>query len=89
MANLTIGMPDDLVRRLEGIAARERKTVQQLALDQLRSLAEAGSEYPPGSPAAVLRAAQTPTHPSPADLDELNAAIASARLTDPFSPQVS
>ena len=43
MANLTIEMPDDLVRRLEGIASVQRKSVQQLALDQLQSLAEAGT----------------------------------------------
>ncbi len=85
-------MPDDLVRRLEGIAARERKTVQQLALDQLRSFVEAGPEHPPGSPAAVLRATHDPPHLSSADLDELDAAIASARLPirlrDRFSPTV-
>ena len=39
MANLTIEMPDDLVRSLEGIAAAQRKSVQQLALEQLSSLA--------------------------------------------------
>ena len=92
MANVTIEMPDDLVRRLEGIAARERTTVQQLALDQLRSFAETGPEPRPGSAAAVLRAAQEPPHLSPADLDELDAAIASARLPvrarDPFSRTV-
>ncbi len=88
MANVTIEMPDDLVRRLEGIAARERTTVQQLALDQLRSFVETRPEPRPGSPAAVLRAAQAPPHLSAADLDELAAAIASARLIDPFSPTV-
>lgn len=63
MANGTIDMPDELVRRLEGIARRERKTVQQLAVNQLRSPAEAVSQYPPGTAAAVLRAAQAPTAP--------------------------
>jgi hypothetical protein len=33
MANLIIDMPDDIVRNLEGIAAAQRKSIQQLALD--------------------------------------------------------
>jgi predicted transcriptional regulator len=33
MANLTIEMLDELVRSLEGIAAAQRKSLQQLALD--------------------------------------------------------
>ena len=88
MANLTIEMPDDLVRRLEGIAAVQRKSVQQLALDQLQSLVEAGDKYRRGSPAGVLRAAQAAPHVLPADVDDLEAAILSARLPvlvrDPF-----
>jgi hypothetical protein len=43
VVNLTIEMPNDLARQLEGIAAVERKSVQQLALDQLQSLVEAAS----------------------------------------------
>ena len=89
MANLTIEMPDDLVRQLEGIAAIQRKSLQQLALDQLQSLVEAACTYRPGSPAGVLLAAQAAPHPSPADVDDLEEAIASARLPvqagDPFS----
>ncbi len=78
MATVTINMPDELVRRLEGIATRERKTVQQPAHNQLRPFAEAGAGYPPGPPAAVLRAAQAPPQASAADLDDLDAAIAYA-----------
>jgi hypothetical protein len=55
MANLTIEMPDDLAPSLEGIAAAQRKTVQQLALEQLSSLIRVIPETRPGSPAAVLR----------------------------------
>jgi hypothetical protein len=80
MANLTIEMPDDLVRSLEGIAAAQRKSVQQLALDQLSSLVEGVPGPPAGSPAAVLRAMQEPPHPTSADVDELDAAIAAGRL---------
>jgi predicted transcriptional regulator len=81
MANLTIEIPDDLVRSLEGIAAAQRKTVQQLALEQLSSLTGVSHETRPGSPVAVLRAMLEPPHPSRADVDELDAAIAAGRLS--------
>ena len=58
MANLTIEMPDDLVRSLEGIAAAQRKSVQQLALEQLSSLIGVTPGNRLGSPTAVLRAMQ-------------------------------
>ncbi len=80
MANLIIEMPDDLARSLEGIAAARRKTIQQLALEQLSSLVEVNPEFRTGSPAAVLRAMQEPPHPSSADVDDLDAAIAAGRL---------
>ena len=80
MANLTIEMPDDLVRSLEGIAAAQRKSVQQLALEQLSSLIGVNPEPRVGSLAAVLRVMQEPPHPSSADVDELDAAIAAGRL---------
>ena len=80
MANLNIEMPDDLVRSLEGIAAAQRKSVQQLALEQLSSLIGVNSDSRAGSPAAVLRAMQEPPHPNSADVDELDAAIAAGRL---------
>jgi hypothetical protein len=80
MANLTIEMPDDLVRSLEGIAAAQRKSVQQLALEQLSSLVAVIPGPRAGSPAAVLRVMQEPSYPSSADVDELDAAIAAGRL---------
>jgi hypothetical protein len=80
MANLIIEVPDDLVRSLEGIAAAQRKSVQQLALEGLSSLVGVIPEARVGSPAAVLRAMQEPPHPSSADVDELDAAIAAGRL---------
>ena len=80
MANLTIEMPDDLVRSLEGIAASQRKSVQQLALERLSSIVEAIAEPLAGSPAAVLRAMREPPHPSSADVDEFDTAIAAGRL---------
>ena len=80
MANLIIEMPDDLVRSLEGIAAAQRKSIQQLALERLSSLVEVIPEPRAGSPAAVLRVMQEPPHPSPADVDALDATIAAGRL---------
>lgn len=80
MANLIIEMPDDLARGLAGIAAAQRKSIQQLALEQLSSLVEVTAELRAGSPAAVLRAMQEPPHLSSADVDELDAVIAAGRL---------
>jgi hypothetical protein len=80
MANLNIELPDDLVRSLEAIAAAQRKTVQQLAMEQLSSLIGIIPETCPGSPATVLRVMQEPPHPSSADVDELDAAIAQGRI---------
>jgi hypothetical protein len=82
MANLIIEVPDNLVRSLEGIAAAQRKSMQQLALEGLSSLVEVVPEPRSGSPAAVLQAMQSPPHPSSADVDELDAAMAAGRLPD-------
>ena len=80
MANLIIEMPDELVRSLAGMAAAQRKSVQQLALEQLSSLVEAAPGPRAGSPAAVLRVMQEPPHLSSTDVDELDAVIAAGRL---------
>src|SRR5258708_6728950 len=80
MANLNIEMPDDLARSLEEFAAARCKSVQQLALEQLSSLVEAIPQPRVGSPAAILRAMHEPPHPSSADVDDLDAAIAAGRL---------
>jgi hypothetical protein len=80
MAQLTIHIPDDLVRHLEDIAAAQKKSVEQVALERLSGVAERS-----GSPGAVLRAMRELPHVSPTDVDELDAAIASGRL--PVSDQ--
>jgi predicted transcriptional regulator len=80
MANLTIEVPDELARRLEGIAAAQHKSVQQLAIERLSSLVDGSTRTLAGSPAAVLHAMQEPPHLTAADVDELDAAIASGRL---------
>jgi hypothetical protein len=75
MTTLTIRIPDDLAHGLEGIASAQKKSVEQLALEGLRSLFDRAS-----SPNAVLRAVRKLPHPSPSAVDDLDAAIAAARL---------
>ena len=72
---MTIHIPDDLARRLERIAAAQQKSVEQLALECLRSLLGGAS-----SPEEVLRAVRSLSHPSAAAVDDLDAAIAAAQL---------
>jgi hypothetical protein len=72
---MTIEIPDHLARSLEGLAAAENKSVEQLALERLQSLIEIAT-----SPEAVLRAVRNLPHPSFAAVDELDAAIAAGRL---------
>jgi hypothetical protein len=72
---MTIRIPDDLARGMEEIAAAQRKSVEQMAVDGLRSLFDRT-----GSPESVLRVVRELPHPSPAAVDDLNAAIAGARL---------
>jgi hypothetical protein len=81
MANLIIEVPDDLARSLEGIAAAQHKSVQQLAVERLRSLVEVCPEqHRPGSAAAVLRAMREPPHLDASDVEELDVAIAAGRM---------
>ena len=72
---MTIQIPDDLARSLERVAAAQQKSVEQLALERLRSLLDR-----PTSPQSVLRTIQALPHPSPSAVDDLDAAIAAARL---------
>jgi hypothetical protein len=67
---MTIQIPDDLARGLEGIAVAQKKTVEQLALDSLRLLFDKAS-----SPEALLRSVRRLPHPSAAAVDDLEAAI--------------
>ena len=72
---MTIHIPDDLAHGLEGIAAAQQKSVEQVALDGLRSLFDKAT-----SAEVVLRALRRLPHPSAAAVDDLEAAIAAARL---------
>jgi hypothetical protein len=72
---MTIRIPDDLARGLEGIAAAQHKSVEQVALESLRSLFDRAS-----SPEVVLRSLRQLPHPSAEAVGELEAAIAAAQL---------
>lgn len=73
MVNLNIEMPDDLAQSLEGIAAAQHKSIQQLALERLIALLEDIPERRAGSPAAGLRAMQQAPLLTFADVEELDA----------------
>jgi len=72
---MTIEIPDDLAHDLEGVAATQNKSVEQVAVERLRSLVAK-----PTAPQALLRALQTLPHPTAAAVDEFEAAIAASRL---------
>jgi hypothetical protein len=72
---MTLQIPDDLARSLEAIAAVQRKSVEQVALESLRSLFGRAN-----SPEVVLRTVRELPHPAVAAVDDLEAAIAAARL---------
>ena len=72
---MTLQIPDDLARGLQGIASAQRKSVEQVALEGLRLLFDARR-----SPDAVLSAIRKLSHPSAAAVDDLEAAILAGRL---------
>jgi hypothetical protein len=72
---MTIQIPDDIAHSLERVAAAQQKSVEQVALDGLRSLCGRAT-----SPEALLRALRKLPHPSSEAVDDLEAAIAAARL---------
>jgi hypothetical protein len=72
---MTIQIPDDLARDLEGIAAAQRKSIEELAVERLRDLMER-----PTSAETLLRAIRALPHPSRGAVDDLDAAIAASVL---------
>ena len=72
---MTIEIPDDLGHDLERIAAIQNKSVEAVAVERLRSLVAQ-----PTSPQALLRTLQMLPHPTPAAVDDLDAAIAASRM---------
>jgi len=78
--NLTLEMPDELGRRLEGIAATQHMSIQQFALERLGALVPANTGTRLGSAAAILRVMHEPPHLTAADVNELDVAIRDGRL---------
>jgi predicted transcriptional regulator len=72
---MTIQIPDDLARGIEGIAIAQQKSVEQVAVESLRALFDRAS-----SPQVVLQEIQKRAHPSGGAVDDLEAAITGARL---------
>ncbi|MFN0103701.1 MAG: hypothetical protein ACKV2U_16640 [Bryobacteraceae bacterium] len=75
LGEMTIHIPDDLARDLERIAAPQKQSVEQLAVERLRAIIDRST-----SPEVLLQTIRALPHPSAAAVDELDAAIASARL---------
>ncbi len=73
---MTIQIPDDLARGLEGIAMVQHKSVEQVAVESLRQLVDRKSS-PTAISCGTIR--QLP-HPSVAAVDDLEAAILAGRL---------
>jgi hypothetical protein len=78
--NLTLEVPDELARTLEGIAATRHMSIQQLAIERLGTLTQGSAEPVAGSAAALLRVMAAPPHLSSADVDDLDSAISAGRL---------
>ena len=74
MISMSIDIPDDFARRLEVVAAAQKKP-SRISREAAGSLIDR-----PTSPQAILKAARDLPHPSPAAVDDLDAAIASSRL---------
>jgi len=80
MVNLTLEIPDEMARTLEGIATGEHKTVKEVAMEGLRLLIDSAESAGPGSPAAVRKALLSLPQVSVADVEALEAAIAGGKL---------
>jgi hypothetical protein len=72
---MTIQIPDELARGLESMAAAQKKSVEEFAIERLKLLFEEVT-----APSALLRVLKALPHPSAAAVDDLEAAIASGRL---------
>lgn len=75
VVTMTIQIPDELARGLEGIAAAEHKSVEQLAVERLQSLVKKSM-----SPAELLQYLRSLPHPSREAVEDMKAAIAAGRI---------
>jgi hypothetical protein len=58
MSQLTLEIPESLAWRLEGLAAKQKKSLEQLALEQLSSLLEPSVESLADEEATLIQATQ-------------------------------
>ena len=75
MSQLTLEIPTDLAQALTHLASEQNKSVETVALEQLRSLVERR-----GSPDAILRGLRELPPIDPADIEELKRVIKEGRI---------
>ncbi len=80
MQQLTIELPEALARHLAWLAATQKKSVEQIALERLTPLLETATASSPGTPTAIQQAMREPPHLPWEDVDELEQAIAEGTL---------
>lgn len=80
MTSVTIHIPDDMARSLQGIAASRHQTLEELAVDGVGSLVEKMVVPEHSSAAAILRGLRELPHVLGEDVDALEAAIKSGRV---------
>lgn len=80
MSQLMLEIPEALAQRLAWLAAEQKKSVEQVALERLSSLLDAPKENLSGSPAALRQAMHEPPHLPWEDVDALERAIAEGKL---------
>ena len=72
---MTIQIPNELALDLERIATAQSKSIEQVAIERLQSLSEGTP-----SPRALLETLRALPHPCRLAVDEMEAAIAAARI---------
>jgi hypothetical protein len=77
---MTIEIPEDLERRLEGIAHAQSTSVEQPAIRSLRRIFDVEASERQTSPQLLLRTLQSLPPFTAEEVDELEASIAAGRL---------
>ena len=80
MRQLTIEIPEALAQRLAWLAAEQKKSIEQVALEQLTSLLEPQTEDISGSPSVIRRVMKEQPHLSREAVDDLELAIEEGKL---------
>ncbi len=85
MQQLTIELPEALAQRLAWLAAAQKKSVEQVALERLTPLLESAIAQPSGSPTAIRQAMREPPYLRWEEVDELERVFVEGRL--PVQPE--